>query len=446
VQSSRIVGALLVAFTCAQPAHADPKLYEGRALDDWINDLRLVGDESPASRARAIAVLGRIGKPAVERLLARSPKLRPLACARALATIGPPALPALIEALDDEGDLTRMQRAAEALGEMGPPARAAVPGLARAADHPDMWIRIAALDALGQIGPAARGAISIVRTRLYDPWVRVPISAAEALYRITGDASEPVAALRRTLRDVDESIRDTALLALGRIGPEPEVIATLIESLDDVAEPPRRTARQVLGGFGTHALRELIRALSASSTAKRTGAALALSRLGPKASPAVNALTQLFAKSQPPPVRDAAAYALGEIGAAARPAVPALIAALMQNDRVARAAAIPALGRIGHAEAVEPLAELLECDETPVRVLSAEALGRFGPAAAPAVPALTDALTDASPAVRRWAAEALGRIGPKATSALDALRRLLNDRQTSVVDAAQAAILRLKSP
>lgn len=56
-----------------------------------------------------------------------------------------------------------------------------------------------------------------------------------------------------------------------------------------------------------------------------------------------------------------------------------------------------------------------------VRWAAADALGKIGPAAAEAVPALTAALTDADWDVRRAAADALGRIGPEAAEVVPAL-------------------------
>jgi hypothetical protein len=60
-----------------------------------------------------------------------------------------------------------------------------------------------------------------------------------------------------------------------------------------------------------------------------------------------------------------------------------------------------------------------------VRVKAAQAIWRMGPAAAPAVGALTVALTDQNPEVRLNAAGALGVIGPPARTALPALDQLL---------------------
>ena len=54
-------------------------------------------------------------------------------------------------------------------------------------------------------------------------------------------------------------------------------------------------------------------------------------------------------------------------------------------------------------------------------------MGKIGPQAAGAVPALTGALSDKSEVVRSWAAGALGKIGPKAAPAVPALTRALFD-------------------
>ena len=89
-----------------------------------------------------------------------------------------------------------------------------------------------------------------------------------------------------------------------------------------------------------------------------------------------------------------------------------------------------ALGRIGPAaaEAVPALATTLgSAKEEDVRCAAAEALGRIGPAAAVAMSALLAALRDPEKKVRRGAAEAFGRIGPAATEAVPALAANLHE-------------------
>ena len=56
------------------------------------------------------------------------------------------------------------------------------------------------------------------------------------------------------------------------------------------------------------------------------------------------------------------------------------------------------------------------------------------------VPALRDALSDASPVIRRWAATVLGGIGPDADDAVPALTESLSDRDPGVREAARSAL------
>lgn len=82
----------------------------------------------------------------------------------------------------------------------------------------------------------------------------------------------------------------------------------------------------------------------------------------------------------------AALTALGHLGPAAAAAVPRILLRLEHhNRRVAEAAAV-ALGAIGDASAIAALTKALDRDDIAPR--AADALGRFGPAAAGALPAL----------------------------------------------------------
>jgi HEAT repeat protein/cyclophilin family peptidyl-prolyl cis-trans isomerase len=96
-----------------------------------------------------------------------------------------------------------------------------------------------------------------------------------------------------------------------------------------------------------------------------------------------------------------------------------------QQARVRRRAAL-ALGRVGLAEAVEPLAGLLTDEEFEVRQMAAFALGLVGEAAAR--PALLAALNDPELVVQGRAAEALGAIGDRADA--DAIAAMVR-RQVS---------------
>jgi len=90
---------------------------------------------------------------ALTRLLADSRRRVACQAARALSAIGPAAIPALTDALGSDTSTRRTAKlAALALGWMGRDAVAATPALtAAAADHPDVWVRKAAVWSSGQV-------------------------------------------------------------------------------------------------------------------------------------------------------------------------------------------------------------------------------------------------------------------------------------------------------
>lgn len=102
-------------------------------------------------------------KPSLASLLGASPpvereKTVQETAADALARIGEPAVPMLVETLNDRDPHARAQ-SARALALMGPKAQAAVPQLILSLDDADEHVRRGAARALGQIGPAAQSAV-----------------------------------------------------------------------------------------------------------------------------------------------------------------------------------------------------------------------------------------------------------------------------------------------
>ena len=65
--------------------------------------------------------------------------------------------------------------------------------------------------------------------------------------------------------------------------------------------------------------------------------------------------------------------------------------------------------------------------ETGERKFAAQTLGRFGPAAAEAVPVLIDALGEEQQWLRIGSARALGKIGPAAVAAIPTLTAMQDD-------------------
>jgi len=134
-----------------------------------------------------------------------------------------------------------------------------------------------------------------------------------------------------------------------------------------------------------------------------------------------------------------ACQALKRIG---RPAVSALIRKLENHDELERKSAITAFAIMGPVakDAAQALIKILT-EEKRLRHMAADALGILR--AEEAVPALINILKDEDRLVRLEAAGALGRIGPPAKSAIPALKAL-KDPDVEVRNAANKALMQIK--
>ena len=135
----------------------------------------------------------------------------------ALSAVGRPAVPHMVELLD-ENDWWVRAAAADVLGDLGTTASDTVPHLTRALDDEAEWVRRNAIEALGNIGPTAVAAVPALSHRLRDSesWIRH--NAALALAKIGPTAAEAVSALRKNIDDEDRYARANAAVAIERIG------------------------------------------------------------------------------------------------------------------------------------------------------------------------------------------------------------------------------------
>jgi HEAT repeat protein len=115
-------------------------------------------------------------------------------------------------------------------------------------------------------------------------------------------------------------------------------------------------------------------------------------------------------KHPDPMRRHLAAETLGKIGPGAQEAVPALAEAVQDEVGAVHVYAAAALLRIDRAAAIDALGKALQASSAWVREDAARALGDVGPAARPAIPLLQQALRDQATSVREAAALALRRI------------------------------------
>lgn len=246
-----------------------------------------------------------------------------------------------------------------------------------------------------------------------------------------GQIALPV--LTAAVTDPDSIVRQQALQGL--LGVDRDLgIRTLSEMAQSPNERLRVSAVVTIREFDPAKIPEAIpilhRSLDDDNVTVRTTAAYALgiahAHWKGQRPPDQSVLVSLIGRldDESTSVRRAVAWALKDFGPAAAPAVPALIEALQDPDADTRGRAASALGAVG-VPAARAVPALIEAlQDSEVRRSAAGALGRIGPAAAPAVPALIQTLEDERDDIRHDAAVALGRIGPAAAAAEDALRTL----------------------
>jgi HEAT repeat protein len=350
-----------------------------------------------------------------------------------LATIGTPAVPALVKALKQE---KVAYWACLALAEIGPAAAPAVPALIevlKTDTRPE--VRREAALALGAIGPAAAIAVPALIEALGDSEVTVAAGAAYALGRSGAQAKPAEAALAKCMKSPSVFLRTVGVWAWAKLDPRDEArqqkAVTLLAAALNSKEPRVRHAA-VHGLIDLDSKSERMfpaikQALRAADKESLSYAIEALESLGP---PAVPILIDALRHEN---IRPLAASVLGHIGPAAKEAAPALADIVSKDKDVhARCEALLALGGIGPGAAIgaSAAADALTDPEERVRYSACYALGKMGPAAVTVAAELQKRLKDKDPTVALAGAWALAKIDPQcpeATQSLPVLMRGLTD-------------------
>jgi HEAT repeat protein len=312
------------------------------------------------------------------------------------ATEDPTAVPALIQALKEEGIDVRC-RAARILGAISDPA--AVPALLQALRNENRDVRLSAASALGKIKDPA--AVPALLQALEDKDVGVQGFATEALGRIQYPTAIP--ALLQALKEKDAGVRSFAAEALGRI-QDPTAVPALLQALKDENWFVRRSAVEALGAIqDPTAVPVLLQALKEDGDWRVRGSTAWA--LGETEDPIVVPVLLQALKDDSWYVRSHVVWALGVIQGAA--AVPALLQVLKEDRAVHREAA-RALGAINDPAAVAALLQALEDEDRYVRWEAAWVLGEIKDPMA--VATLLQALKNEDADVRRAAVWVLGEI------------------------------------
>ncbi len=243
---------LLAAAPAAEPDKADvSRLVAQLKGDDIVKQ---------NTAARELAALGAAAVPALTEALQSDKEGVPGRAARALGQIGTPAkdaVPALIERINKNKGRSRDDvEVIEALIRIAPRANKAIPGLrAILREPPRNPSRIHAVVALGKMGPRAKEAApDLVKLLSEAPGKAGPIRfhAATALGQIGAEAKEAVPALIKLLVDKKAGPgRRTVIVALGQMGSAArDAIAALKDARDEPAlrEAADKALTKIRGG------------------------------------------------------------------------------------------------------------------------------------------------------------------------------------------------------
>jgi len=177
--------------------------------------------------------------------------------ALALGRLGPPALPALIDALGNENSDIR-EEAAEGLKEMGIAAKDAETALIKSLQDADPEVRKWCAKALGSIGRESPAAVAALTGLLSDKdfWVRA--TAAEGLGMVGPQAKDAIPNLEKALKDRNGIVRSRSALALHLIDSGViDAVGFLINELASHNLDAQSSAAYVLGLMGADAARAL---------------------------------------------------------------------------------------------------------------------------------------------------------------------------------------------
>ncbi|MEZ5325245.1 MAG: HEAT repeat domain-containing protein [Verrucomicrobiales bacterium] len=329
----------------------------------------------------------------------------------------------LIEELGSS-DAQKRRNAAFELHQLGPEAVDALPALIQALDDDQDQVFFHAVSAIAKIGPAAEPAIPALMSRLGPVRSRygeqVNLRAAFALSRI-GEAA--VAPLLSAVRDSDETLCSNAIEALASMPPavSAPAIDELVKLLGDDRERVAASVVRALSTYGKSIVPHIVEVLQNGSVAQKRDSIRALGLLGKDAESSAAGILGAVQEGDPQ-VLIAALDSLVRIRYSPAETTQLIVRGLQSKDEtVFNAAADSALllYQVYPALDTTPFAEAIPSADEATRLRFASVLGRMDAAAAPAAPALIAAAEQASSQKAALSfADSLGGIGESAVPLL----------------------------
>ncbi len=423
--------AVLLALTAAvwfsfHPWRREPQ-YRGMTVTAWIEEMRVGGSQIEVTTEAFLAMGGQ----SVPYLI-REVKRRPAPFHKWLASVHG-KLPDFVRILlpqPEVGDAGRAG-AAHALQRLG---ALAVPGLIGALRSPDADVRLVCVRTLANIEPKSPELVRALIERLKDDSPMVRHSAADGLGRNREPHLEAIMPLVHALADADVSVRSRVAASLGALG------AASLPFLNE--------------------------ALKSTNALTREGALVAISRMAPRESQAVDAL--ILQMSDPDPkIRKSAVDLIGDLrGSPLRrppptpdqrpaPLIPGataaqgqsaqagLIRSLSDPDTLVRRAATIAVMKLGlrSEELARAFVGLLGDRDADNRKFAAMDLGEFAEGRSEVVAALMRALRDGDADVRMLALGSLSRARPMPAEVVRAFVEFLADPEPRARSAAASGLI-----
>jgi len=268
-------------------AHPEDKQLRREATEKIVECLK---DKDPFARVAAARALGalppapEITLPILEKMLKDADATTAQYALDALATIGPKAVPRLVELLKDKE--IRVQ-VVYVLGQIGPGAAPAVDALAKLIDDPDENLSTEAVLAIGKIGPDAKSAVPALVKSLQQENCPNAHAIVYSLGRIGPNAAAAEPMVVKAMKSKDGSLAVVSAWALTKIAPRSTTTAgaipVLVAGLSDSLPETRRAAAESLANIGPaarEAMPALKKALNDESKSVREAAANALKAVG----------------------------------------------------------------------------------------------------------------------------------------------------------------------
>lgn len=396
--------------------------YEGRTLRAWLRELARNGDvDDDSPSVRAIRHFGTNGLPILLAELRYKDSTPKKFLMKWYDWIGSKLES---EPFEFTTESERREAAASALRLLGPDAASAIPELTANLSNSDLtpesaWV----LAGLGEPGKD-----SLLQNTSSTNWI-VRISCAHALHFFTND-SQVVSALQSLCADAHPEVRQTAARGLGILQSDPTTTVPLLMTLlGDADSRVQHAACYALGRFGTNAVPALpLLAPLLLQPSLEIVAGSALRQIGSTSLPTIITLLNYEEAN----TRAAAVRALAKVEGT-NASTSALLPPLLNDPSplVRRQVVLTLVNSQTYPSVwLSPLTEALklESDEyTRQQLLSA--LHRFGETARPALPVLTNLISQTTGPEREDLLLTVAIIDPEAAKRLGATKDVLDAAQ-----------------